>query len=65
MIPVGKDEILFRFAGIPAVLCIILEITCKKFHPGKLGSRFAGAKFSYVIASARLSGMKKVINTSV
>ena len=29
------------------------------------GSHFAGTKFSHVIASARLSGMKKLINTSV
>ena len=28
-------------------------ITWKKFHPGKAGSRFAGTKFSHVIASAR------------
>ena len=44
-----------------------LAITCKRFHPGKVdpsfvlsGSRFAVTKFSYVIASARLSGMKKL-----
>ena len=42
MIPVGRDEILSRFVGIPAVLEILrklyLAITCKKFHPGKTGS---------------------------
>ena len=40
-------------------------ITCEKFHPGKTGSLFCTAgiplartKFSYVIPSACLSGMK-------
>ena len=62
MISVGRGEILSRFAGIPAVLQILhylyLAITCKKFHPGKVGSLFctAGTTFSHVIASARLSG---------
>ena len=36
-------------------------ITCKKFV--LLGSRFVTKKFSYVIASDRLSEMKKLINT--
>ena len=44
---------------------LYLTITCKKFHPDKAGSRFAGTKFSHAIASARLSGIKKLINTSV
>ena len=39
---------------------------CKKFHPGKAESLFftAGTKFSHVIASTHLSGMKKLINKS-
>ena len=76
MIPVGRDEILSRFAGIPAVLEILhklyLVIKRKKFHPGKAGSLFITAgiplcrdEIYHVIASARLSGMKKLINTSV
>ena len=76
MIPFGRDEILSRFAGILAVLETLqkfhLLITCKKFHPARrvpslvlVGSRFAETKFSHVIVSARLSGMKKLINTSV
>ena len=60
MIPVSSDEILSRFAGIPVVL--------KRFLPARRdpsfvqpGSRFAGTKFSHVIASARLGGIKKLI----
>ena len=47
MIPVGRDEILSRFAEIPAVLQTLHKlhpaITCKKFHPGKTGSLFCFA----------------------
>ena len=42
MIPVSRDEILSRFAGIPAVLWILHKlhpaITCKTFHPCWTGS---------------------------
>ena len=42
MIPVSRDEILPRFAGIPAVLQNLHKlhraITCKTFHPGWTGS---------------------------
>ena len=69
MIPVGRDEILSRFAGIRSVLKTLHKlhsaITCKKFHPGKAESLFAGTKFLNVIASARLNRMEKLINTSV
>ena len=76
MIPVGRDKILSRFTGIRAVLKIIyklyLTITGRKFHPEKRDSffvmpesRFVGKKFSHVIASALLSGTKKLISTSV
>ena len=40
MIPVGRDEILSRFAGIPAVVKTLYElyltITCEKFDPESL-----------------------------
>ena len=72
MILVSRDEILSRFAGIPAVILhpVILHpvISCKTFHPSKTdpsfaqsGSRFAGTKFSHVTASTRLGGIKKLI----
>ena len=67
MIPVSRDEILSRFAGIPVVLQTLHKlhpaISCKIFHPGKTGSLFctAGTKFSHVIALARLGGIKKLI----
>ena len=43
MIPVDRDEILSRFAVIPAVLLkslhkLHISITCKKFYPGKIRS---------------------------
>ena len=66
MISVVRDEIQYRFAGIPAVLWTLHElyhaITCEKFHSGKAESLFctAGTKFFQVIASARLNGMKKL-----
>ena len=71
MILVSLDEILSLFAGIPTVLYTLHKlyptITCEEFHPGKAGylsfalpvSRFAGMKFSDVIASALLK-FKKV-----
>ena len=71
IIPVGRKEILSRFAEIPAVLKIFQKIyfavTCKKFRPGKAGPlvSIAGTKFSHVIASVRLSGMKNLFNKSV
>ena len=47
MIPVGRDEILSRSrdsAEISAVLLTLHKsypaITCEKFHPSKVGSRF-------------------------
>ena len=50
----------------------ILGIHVKSFIPAKRGptfvlpgSRFAGTKFSHVIALACLSGMKKLINSSL
>ena len=47
MIPVGRDEILSRFIGIPAMLSTLHKlhpaITCKKFHPGKTGSLYCTA----------------------
>ena len=47
MIPVSQDEILSRFAGIPATLKTLhkldLAITCKTFHPDKTGSPFCTA----------------------
>ena len=70
MIPVDWDEILSRFVSIPAVLYILhklyLALIRKKLHPGKARSLFcaAGTKYFHVIASARLSGMKNLINTS-
>ena len=74
VIPVGRDEILSHFSGIPAVLYTFHKlhptITCKAFHPGKTGfffcaagTHFAWTKFSYVLVSARPAGMKKLINT--
>ena len=65
MISDGRDEILSRFSGIPAVLQILhelcLAITCKKFHLGKAGFLYCTAgfritvmKLSHVITSARL-----------
>ena len=75
MVPVGQDEVLSRFSGIPAVLYyksyplhkLYPVITCEKFDSGKAGSLFCttGMKFSHEIASARLSEMKKWINTLV
>ena len=70
-IPVGWDKILSRISGIPAVLQILhklyLATTSKEFHPGKAGSRICTArtKFYHVMTSARPSGIKKSINTSV
>ena len=69
MISVDWNEILSRFAGVPAVLSTLYKlyptITCEKFLPGKLesllvlpGSCFAGTKFSHIIASPRQGGMK-------
>ena len=58
-------------AGIPAVLWILnelyLAIICKKLHLGKTGSLFCtvATKFSHVIASARLGGMKTLINKHI
>ena len=47
MIPVGRDEILSRFTGIPAVLYTLHElhpaIIWKKFHPVKTGSLYCTA----------------------
>ena len=68
MIPVGRDEILSHFAGIPQCykffINFILRLHLKSLIPARRdpsfvlpGSRFAGTKFSHVIASARLSGM--------
>ena len=76
MILVGRDEIMSRFPEIPTVLQLLhklyLVITLKSFIAARrnpsialLVYRFAGTKFSHVIASAHLSGMKKLINTSV
>ena len=75
MTPVGRDEILSRFAGTrqcyKLFINYILRLHVKSFIPARRdpsfvlpGSRFAEAKFSHV-TSARLSGMKKLINTSV
>ena len=71
MIPVDWDEILSRFVSIPAVLYILHKLYVKSFIPARRdpsfvlpGSRFAGTKYFHVIASARLSGMKNLINTS-
>ena len=61
----------FHFAGISAVLLIIhklyLAITCKKFHLVKARFLFctAGIPLCHVIASTRLSRMKKLINISL
>ena len=48
MIPISWDEILSRFAGIPAVLQTLHKlhpaITCKTFNPGKTGSLFRTAE---------------------
>ena len=64
MISFGRNEILLRFAGIPAVLKTLhkLSNTCEKLHPGKAESLvcIAGTKFSH-----HLSEMKTLINTSV
>ena len=53
-------------------ISFILQLLVKKFHQTKqdpffilLGSRFVETKFSHVNASASLSGIKKLINTSV
>ena len=50
----------------------ILRLPVDSFIPARRdplfvlpGSRFAETKFSHVIASARLSGMKKLINTHI
>ena len=47
IILVGRDEILYRFAGILVVLQTLHKlypaITCKKFHSGKAGFLFCTA----------------------
>ena len=76
MILVSRDEILPRFDGISVVLKILhklyLAITCKKFYPDKTRSplycqdpAFPGRTIPMKWVSARLSGMKQLINTSV
>ena len=46
MIPLSRDEILSRFAEIPAVTLHKLHpaITCKTLHRGKMGSLFCTAE---------------------
>ena len=71
MIPVERDEILSPLPG--SWQCYKLFIShVKSFIPARRnpsfvlpGSRFAGNKFCRVIVSARLSGIKKLINISV
>ena len=71
MIPVGRNEVLSRFAEIPAVLQNLHKsypaITWERFHPGEAeplfcanGIPLGGAKFSHIITSACLNGMKKL-----
>ena len=64
MILDGRDEILSRFAEIPAVLETLHKlypaITCEKDPSFILPwSRFSETKLSLVITSVRLSGMKQ------
>ena len=72
MISVSRNEIQSRFAGILAVYKLfinyILQLHVKRFIPAgrdpsfvQPGSRFSGTKFSHVIASAGLGGIKKLI----
>ena len=72
MIPVSWDEILSRFAGSGQCYKLfknyILRLHVKRFilarrNPSFVqpGSRFAGTKFSHVIASARQGGIKMLI----
>ena len=72
MISVSRDEILSHFAGsrqcYKLFINFILRLHVKRFIPARRdpsfvqpGSRFAGTKFSHVIASARLDGVKKLI----
>ena len=75
MIPVSRDEIMFYFAGNPAIqqcyklfINHILRLHVKRFIPARWnpsfvqpGSRFAGTKFYHVIALAPLGGIKKLI----
>ena len=76
MIPVDRDKILSHFAGFAAVLLTLVNyilrlhvkifITLRRnFFFVLPGFRFAGTKFSHIIPSVRLSGMKKLINRSV
>ena len=61
IIPVSRDEILSSFSGIPTVLYILHKLYLAILYcwdPILLET-----KFSYVIASARLSGMEKLIYT--
>ena len=78
MIPVGRDEVLFCHCYKIFIYYILRknlhrlqpEITREIFHSGKEGSLFVlqgschvDTKFSHGIASARLSEMKKLVNT--
>ena len=59
MIPVGRDDILSRLAEIPAVLYILHKLYhVKGFIPARRDPSYVPPG-SRVIASARLSGMKK------
>ena len=72
MIPVSRDEILPALPGSRQCYKLfinqILLLHVKSFIPARRdssfeqpGSRFAGTKFSHVIALARLDGIKKLI----
>ena len=71
MIPVGGDEILSRQC-YKFLINFVLRIQVKSFISARLdlffvlpGSHFVGTKFSHVIASARLNGIKMLININL
>ena len=72
MIPVSRDRFCPVLPGswqcYKLFINYILRLHVKRFIPARRdpsfvqpGSRFAGTKFSHVIASARLGGIKKLI----
>ena len=67
MIPVGRDDILSCFSGIPAVKLFINYILtpCRDLSFVLPESHFLGVPFFHLIASAHQGGTRKLINPSV